>query len=558
MCTSDSPTPIKRSWLLSNEDFREFANTDKFGEWGLFVLWENGITCPDDAEMKIEMARFQEFYDCPFCGNTEGAYKLNTQQYKCKKCLRKYSFTSGTYIENTKLECHFWWRFAFLIGDMKITNSQTIAHDLGVSQKTSWGMIEVLRKARKEISKKQFTNGASVLSFNHSNEVLDILLSLVKNNDKPVDKGDLLKQIYKLVITQNKIPFKEVVYCEPITNSVYSRINLQFKCKGIFIDIHKKTRIRQFKGYGEIGEEFFSLSSPSNYKSSHIEDMRNTLVKIISDKSYVPHSEEITQVIVKPDVFQMLTEPEHTPQTIKEDSIPEPTVLPEPVVESPPVEIINPAIEKRCGRKECNKIKPLSEFSSGKNLDGKQSYCKECSKLLSSQYADKLKKEGELRKLAYPPPIISAPTISDSEKKKITEKQCRRKECQKVKPLSEFNRGHNKDGYQSYCKECTYLVSKIASDKRKENALKLLPEINPLIEKRCARRSCLKIKPLAEFSIVKGTDQYESWCTECIADKISKSIKPAEKPVIKETSKAEVISEFKRNKVIDFLDLRNR
>ena len=37
----------------------------------------------------------------------------------------------------------------------------------------------------------------------------------------------------------------------------------------------------------------------------------------------------------------------------------------------------------------------------------------------------------------------------------IPTKQCKDESCLKEKPVTEFYKGKNKDGYQSYCKECT-------------------------------------------------------------------------------------------------------
>jgi len=64
-----------------------------------------------------------------------------------------------------------------LVGDMKIYNSMTIAHNLEVSQKTAWWMLNKLREARKKTSDHKFVNGQEVLVFKHRYEILDVLLS---------------------------------------------------------------------------------------------------------------------------------------------------------------------------------------------------------------------------------------------------------------------------------------------------------------------------------------------------------------------------------------------
>lgn len=146
-----------RNWLLSISEFNLITNNYEL-DWVLNKLNDNGITSPEDALMRISSARFTypRGTDCPFCGTVDSHYQLNSECYKCRnrKCYKKFSITSGTYLNDTKLEYSQWWRFAYLIGDMKITNSAVIAKDLGVTQKTSWWMINTLRTARKETSKK--------------------------------------------------------------------------------------------------------------------------------------------------------------------------------------------------------------------------------------------------------------------------------------------------------------------------------------------------------------------------------------------------------------------
>lgn len=552
MDSDDLSNKPKHPWLLSNEDFVDLTDVHKHNEWALFILWDNGITSPEDSYNKIRDSRFQySFPDCSFCGEMDKHYVLSTDQWKCKKCSSKFSITSGTYLDNIKLEYHTWLRFAFLVGEMKITNSCTIANDLGVTQKTAWEMLETLRKARKETSDKKFVNGQQVLVFNHIHDVLDILVKIKKNkNDIVIDKSDLLKEIYELIINQKTIRFKELIYREPITNSVYKRINLEFKCADTFIDIQKKIRIKQFKGYGVIGEETYSLSSPCNKKASDVQDMLDTINKILSNKDIpdepikkelapliteqtVPESEEITQVIVKPDVFDMLTQPVELlpePESILIGSSSSNDIVPDTTT-------INPAIEKRCSRKECNKIKPLSEFSKGPNLDGKQSYCKECSKLLSSKYTVKLQEEAKLRKLSSPPP------------EPIKEKRCRKKECQKMKPLSEFYNGQGADGLQSWCKECVCARAKELQLKKttieKEKVISITEDKSvTVIEKTIP---VVKEKPI----LIPDNKPKEK--------KAEKSInKPSGKKLSEEIAKEEARKIHQRNKLIDFLDLKNR
>lgn len=175
----------KLKWLFSDGDFKEMWSSDnEENDWLLMSLWDNGITSPEDAKCRIELQRFEyTTKDCPKCGNMDNHY-ITTRGWKCKKCAHKFTITSGTYLDNTKLELYYWWRFAYLIGDMKITNSNVIAKDLGITQSSSWFMIETLRNARKQMSDKNFVNGQKVLAFNSLWDVIEVLMKLTKNKKK--------------------------------------------------------------------------------------------------------------------------------------------------------------------------------------------------------------------------------------------------------------------------------------------------------------------------------------------------------------------------------------
>jgi hypothetical protein len=57
-------------WLISDEDFNLIT---KDYEWDgyVFMLWDNGMTSPKDAEIKLGASRFEYSHpDCTFCGMT--------------------------------------------------------------------------------------------------------------------------------------------------------------------------------------------------------------------------------------------------------------------------------------------------------------------------------------------------------------------------------------------------------------------------------------------------------------------------------------------------------
>lgn len=171
-------------WLISDADLRFITNNYEY-DWVMMKFLENGMICPEDAFWKIYFNRF-EYYDkdCAHCEIKDDHTQLGHDCWKCKNCKKVFTTTSGTYLANTNLEYHHWWRFCYLIGKMKITNSNTVAKDLGVTQKTAWNMLNTLRIARKETTKTPFVNGAAVFDFENMYEVLEVLL--MKKKQKPL------------------------------------------------------------------------------------------------------------------------------------------------------------------------------------------------------------------------------------------------------------------------------------------------------------------------------------------------------------------------------------
>ncbi len=177
-------------WLISNEDLDTITDGYMY-DWVLEKFNENGLTSEDDSFWKIHFCRFQYTYpDCPHCGTISKHYVLNRELWGCNnpKCRQKFSITSCTYIDNTKTEFYKWFRFAWLVGQINLTNSAAIARDLNVTQKTAWGMLDTLRTARKETSETKFVNGSEVLAFTNYWDILELLLK--KRVKKIISKED--------------------------------------------------------------------------------------------------------------------------------------------------------------------------------------------------------------------------------------------------------------------------------------------------------------------------------------------------------------------------------
>jgi transposase-like protein len=166
-------------WLMCNEDWKDLVDDNI--DWAWEFLNDNGITSPETATSVFAAERFEygidDQPDCPWCGRVDKHYVLTGGQWKCKNCGKKFSLTSQTAIDNTKIPLYKWFRFCYLLGDIGLTNSSAIARDLKITQDTAWNMIETVRKARKEQSEDKFKTGTEVLSFKSRYNVWEILLS---------------------------------------------------------------------------------------------------------------------------------------------------------------------------------------------------------------------------------------------------------------------------------------------------------------------------------------------------------------------------------------------
>jgi transposase-like protein len=91
--------------------------------------------------------RWGETPCCPHCGNTK-AWKTN-RGYTCaaKECSKKFSVTTGTIFENTKLSLRLWFATIYLAtAHKKGILSLQLSRDLNITQKTAWFLLHRVRE----------------------------------------------------------------------------------------------------------------------------------------------------------------------------------------------------------------------------------------------------------------------------------------------------------------------------------------------------------------------------------------------------------------------------
>lgn len=91
--------------------------------------------------------RWGETPCCPHCGNTK-VWKTN-RGFTCaaKQCGKKFTVTTGTIFENTKLSLRLWFAAIYLCtAHKKGISSLQLSRDLNITQKTAWFLLHRVRE----------------------------------------------------------------------------------------------------------------------------------------------------------------------------------------------------------------------------------------------------------------------------------------------------------------------------------------------------------------------------------------------------------------------------
>ncbi len=97
---------------------------------------------------------------CPHCGNAGKIYRTN-RGFECgeKFCFKKFSVTTGTIFENTKIGQRIWFAVLYLISTSKKgVSSLHLAEQLSITQKTAWFVNHRIREMLKDSALEQFTD----------------------------------------------------------------------------------------------------------------------------------------------------------------------------------------------------------------------------------------------------------------------------------------------------------------------------------------------------------------------------------------------------------------
>jgi transposase-like protein len=100
---------------------------------------------------------------CPHCGNV-GAYVTN-RGFKCKskECGKKFTVTTGTIFENTKISLRLWFAAMYLCtAHKKGISSLQLSRDLNITQKTAWFLLHRIREMLANNEAEQFSGQVEV------------------------------------------------------------------------------------------------------------------------------------------------------------------------------------------------------------------------------------------------------------------------------------------------------------------------------------------------------------------------------------------------------------
>jgi transposase-like protein len=108
--------------------YNEFATEEKCAEFLAQQRWGNEITCPKCGVIGIK------------------AYKLASGRLKCATCRNPFTVRMGSVFEDSKIPLRKWFFAIYLCTSLKKgVSSIQLAKYLGVTQKTSWFMLQRIR-----------------------------------------------------------------------------------------------------------------------------------------------------------------------------------------------------------------------------------------------------------------------------------------------------------------------------------------------------------------------------------------------------------------------------
>ena len=116
----------------------------------------------EDCLAKLEAVRWKEGPYCPHCASSRKIYHYSDgRRHRCADCNRVFRVTTGTIFSDSPLKLlPKWFAAIYLVTEhSKGISSVQLAHDIGVTQKTAWHMIQRIQNAAGLLGEKQPLSG---------------------------------------------------------------------------------------------------------------------------------------------------------------------------------------------------------------------------------------------------------------------------------------------------------------------------------------------------------------------------------------------------------------
>jgi transposase-like protein len=106
----------------------------------------------------LEKLRWPSGVGCPKCGSCSVSEITTRDQFDCNDCRHRFSVTSGTIFDNTKLPLWKWFAAIFLmIEGKKGISANQLKRTIGVSYKTAWFLCHRIRESMREVEGERLT-----------------------------------------------------------------------------------------------------------------------------------------------------------------------------------------------------------------------------------------------------------------------------------------------------------------------------------------------------------------------------------------------------------------
>ena len=112
---------------------------------------------------KLESTRWKDGPHCPHCASSRKIYHYSDgRRHRCADCNRVFRVTTGTIFADSPIKLlPQWFAAIYLVTEHdKGISSVQLAHDIGVTQKTAWHMIQRIQNAASLLGKNHKLSGA--------------------------------------------------------------------------------------------------------------------------------------------------------------------------------------------------------------------------------------------------------------------------------------------------------------------------------------------------------------------------------------------------------------